>query len=62
MLLIIENLQRRRSIEDERMMRLYLKEGDLISAEVQSSNADAGLSLHTRSLKHGKVTVNKIIF
>lgn len=46
---------RRRSEEDEKMMREYLKEGDLISAEVQSVFADGSLSLHTRSLKYGKL-------
>lgn len=48
-------LQRRRSVEDEQMMRIYLQEGDLISAEVQSVFSDGSLSLHTRSLKYGKV-------
>ena len=47
--------QRKRSEEDERMMREYLSEGDLISAEVQSVFSDGQLSLHTRSLKYGKV-------
>ncbi|XP_013411591.1 exosome complex component RRP4 [Lingula anatina] len=46
---------RRRSEEDERMMRDYLQEGDLISAEVQSVFSDGSLSLHTRSLKYGKL-------
>ena len=46
---------RRRSEEDERMMRDYLKEGDLISAEVQNVMSDGSLSLHTRSLKYGKL-------
>ncbi|KAK3607221.1 hypothetical protein CHS0354_031718 [Potamilus streckersoni] len=46
---------RRRSEEDEKMMRMYLKEGDLISAEVHSVFADGSLSLHTRSLKYGKL-------
>jgi len=46
---------RRRSEEDARMMRDYLAEGDLISAEVQSLYADGSLSLHTRSLKYGKL-------
>lgn len=48
--------QRRRSAEDEQMMRKHLKEGDLISAEVQSVFTDGSLSLHTRSLKYGKVS------
>ncbi|XP_044748400.1 exosome complex component RRP4 [Coccinella septempunctata] len=46
---------RRRSAEDEHMMRKYLQEGDLISAEVQSIFSDGSLSLHTRSLKYGKL-------
>jgi exosome complex component RRP4 len=36
-------------------MRDYLIEGDLISAEVQSVFSDGALSLHTRSLKYGKL-------
>ncbi|XP_050414130.1 exosome complex component RRP4 [Patella vulgata] len=46
---------RRRSEEDEKLMRHYLKEGDLISAEVQNIMGDGCLSLHTRSLKYGKL-------
>lgn len=46
---------RRRSQEDEHMMRKYLQEGDLISAEVQSIFSDGSLSLHTRSFKYGKL-------
>ena len=38
------------------MMRQYLQEGDLISAEVQSVFTDGTLSLHTRSLRYGKVS------
>lgn len=46
---------RRKTVEDELMMRQYLSEGDLISAEVQSVYSDGALSLHTRSLKYGKL-------
>jgi len=46
---------RRRSAEDELTMRRYLEEGDLISAEVQNIFNDGSLSLHTRSLKYGKL-------
>ncbi|XP_063966503.1 exosome complex component RRP4-like [Lytechinus pictus] len=46
---------RKRSAEDELKMRQYLTEGDLISAEVQSVFSDGALSLHTRSLKYGKL-------
>uniref|UniRef100_A0A915DJL5 Ribosomal RNA-processing protein 4 n=1 Tax=Ditylenchus dipsaci TaxID=166011 RepID=A0A915DJL5_9BILA len=46
---------RRKSIEDELAMREYLREGDLVSAEVQTCFQDGSLSLHTRSLKYGKL-------
>ncbi|CAH1785692.1 unnamed protein product [Owenia fusiformis] len=46
---------RRKTEEDERMMRDYLSEGDIISAEVQNVFSDGSLSLHTRSLKYGKL-------
>lgn len=46
---------RRRSAKDELNMREYLQEGDLVSAEVQSVYGDGSLSLHTRSLKYGKL-------
>ncbi|XP_001656299.2 exosome complex component RRP4 [Aedes aegypti] len=46
---------RRRGVEDEQQMRKYLQEGDLISAEVQNVHSDGVLSLHTRSLKYGKL-------
>lgn len=63
--ILIEKLncffQRRRSSEDEKMMRKYLQEGDLISAEVMNVFQDGALSLHTRSLKYGKVKVFKYL-
>lgn len=52
---------RRRSVEDEYMMRQYLQEGDLISAEVQNIFSDGSLSLHTRSLKYGKLSQGVLI-
>lgn len=52
---------RRRSAEDEQMMRKYLSEGDLISAEVQSIFSDGSLSLHTRSLKYGKLSQGVLV-
>ncbi|GJQ86332.1 hypothetical protein Trydic_g9028 [Trypoxylus dichotomus] len=52
---------RRRSAEDEHMMRKYLQEGDLISAEVQNVFADGSLSLHTRSLKYGKLSQGVLV-
>ncbi|XP_048245546.1 exosome complex component RRP4-like [Haliotis cracherodii] len=52
---------RRRSEEDEKLMRHYLKEGDLISAEVQNVMGDGCLSLHTRSLKYGKLSQGTLL-
>ncbi|CAG2102911.1 unnamed protein product [Medioppia subpectinata] len=46
---------RRKTAEDEVLMRNYLKEGDIISAEVQNIFDDGSLGLHTRSLKYGKL-------
>lgn len=46
---------RRKTSEDELMMKSFFQEGDLISAEVQSIYTDGALSLHTRSLKYGKL-------
>jgi len=36
-------------------MRKILKEGDVISAEIQCVYNDGSLGLHTRSVKYGKV-------
>ncbi|XP_065342438.1 exosome complex component RRP4 [Cloeon dipterum] len=52
---------RRRSSEDEKMMRKYLQEGDLISAEVMNVYQDGALSLHTRSLKYGKLSQGVLV-
>ncbi|VEU22984.1 DEKNAAC103994 [Brettanomyces naardenensis] len=46
---------RRKSEADELQMRAILKEGDLLNAEVQSLFQDGSASLHTRSLKYGKL-------
>ena len=48
-------IQRRKSEEDERMMRRMLKEGDMVVCEVQAFFQDGGMSLHTRSKKYGKL-------
>lgn len=46
---------RRKSESDELQMRNFLKEGDLLNAEVQSIFTSGSASLHTRSLKYGKL-------
>lgn len=46
---------RRKSESDELQMRNFLKEGDLLNAEVQTIFSNGSASLHTRSLKYGKL-------
>ena len=48
-------VQRRRTAEDQLNMRQFYVEGDLVSAEVQAFFQDGAMSLHTRSLKYGKL-------
>lgn len=46
---------RRRTAVDELNIRSFFSEGDLLVAEVQSLHQDNTASLHTRSLKYGKL-------
>ncbi|KAN0082041.1 hypothetical protein V8E54_003339 [Elaphomyces granulatus] len=46
---------RRRTSADELQIRTFFSEGDLLVAEVQAVHADGSASLHTRSLKYGKL-------
>ena len=48
-------VQRRKLESDELQMRTFFQEGDLLVAEVQAFFGDGAMSLHTRSLKYGKV-------
>ena len=48
-------VQRMRTYEDALQMRSLYKEDDLISAEIQNVASDGALSLHTRSLRYGKL-------
>jgi exosome complex component RRP4 len=47
--------QRIRTAEDSRDMRQLFQEGDLVSAEVHNLQQDGTISLHTRSLRYGKL-------
>jgi exosome complex component RRP4 len=48
--------QRVRTTQDQRDMRLFLQEGDLISAEVHKVQpSDGALMLHTRSFRYSKL-------
>lgn len=53
--------QRRRTEADSLQMREFLVEGDLVSAEVQKTMSDRSVSLHTRSLKYGKLEYGSLI-
>ena len=46
---------RKRTETDELQIRTFFSEGDLLVAEVQSLYQDGSASLHTRSLKYGKL-------
>ena len=46
---------RKRTSTDELQIRTFFSEGDLLVAEVQSIHQDGSASLHTRSLKYGKL-------
>ena len=46
---------RKRTTTDELQIRTFFSEGDLLVAEVQSVHQDGAASLHTRSLKYGKL-------
>ncbi|MCJ1282693.1 exosome non-catalytic core subunit rrp4 [Xylographa opegraphella] len=46
---------RKRTTTDELQIRTFFSEGDLVVAEVQSIHQDGSASLHTRSLKYGKL-------
>ncbi|KAE8445324.1 hypothetical protein EG329_013562 [Mollisiaceae sp. DMI_Dod_QoI] len=46
---------RKRTETDELQIRTFFSEGDLLVAEVQALYADGSATLHTRSLKYGKL-------
>jgi exosome complex component RRP4 len=54
-------VQRRKLESDELQMRTFFAESDMLVAEVQQFFHDGAISLHTRSLKYGKVfSINDI--
>ncbi|KAJ1622262.1 putative exosome component 2 [Pavlovales sp. CCMP2436] len=53
--------QRRRTAEDQLNMRQFYVEHDVLSAEVQTFFADGAMSLHTRSLKYGKLCCGTLV-
>ena len=59
---LVRNFIQRRKLEsNELQMRGFFEEGDLLVAEVQAFFSDGAMSLHTRSLKYGKVCTGRLI-
>ncbi|KAG8901870.1 exosome non-catalytic core subunit rrp4 [Tulasnella sp. 403] len=54
-------VQRRKLESDELQMRNFFEEGDLLVAEVHAFFADGSLSLHTRSLRYGKLRNGQLV-
>jgi len=54
-------VQRRKLESDELQMRNFFEEGDLLVAEVQAFFSDGTMSLHTRSLKYGKLRNGQLV-
>lgn len=54
-------IQRRKLASDELEMRTFFKEGDLLVAEVQGVYQDGSTSLHTRSLRYGKLRNGRLV-
>ena len=54
-------IQRRRTAADQLQMRDLFVEGDLVSAEIQNFYNDGAVSLHTRSLKYGKLENGQLV-
>ncbi|KAH8928942.1 hypothetical protein BT69DRAFT_1276723 [Atractiella rhizophila] len=54
-------IQRKKQASDELSMREFFKEGDLLVCEVQAFFGDGVMSLHTRSLKYGKLRNGRML-
>ncbi|KAG8739783.1 exosome non-catalytic core subunit rrp4 [Ceratobasidium sp. 414] len=54
-------VQRRKLESDELQMRTFFEEGDLLVAEAQSLFGDGSISLHTRSLRYGKLRNGQLV-
>ncbi|KAH7105943.1 hypothetical protein BKA62DRAFT_747802 [Auriculariales sp. MPI-PUGE-AT-0066] len=54
-------VQRRKLESDELQMRNFFEEGDLLVTEVQAFFVDGTMSLHTRSLRYGKLRNGQLV-
>ena len=61
MIVFSDGEQRMRTTADQLQMRTLYTEQDLISAEIQNIGADGQISLHTRSMKYGKLENGQLI-
>jgi exosome complex component RRP4 len=53
--------QRMKTSEDQLAMRTLFEESDLICAEIQNISAEGVISLHSRSLKYGKLENGQLL-
>lgn len=54
-------VQRMRTYEDQLQMRTLFTENDLLSAEIQNISSDGTASIHSRSLKYGKLENGQLV-
>lgn len=54
-------VQRMRTYEDQLQMRTLFAENDVVCAEVQNINSEGVLSLHSRSMKYGKIENGQLV-
>lgn len=57
----LEDIQRRKTEEDEQKMRELFAEGEFLVGEVRASSPDQGISLHIRNENFGKLTGGVIV-
>lgn len=56
-----DGVQRMRTHEDQLQMRTLFTENDLISAEIQNISSDGTISLHSRSMRYGKLENGQLV-
>ena len=54
-------IQRRKQESDERQMRSFYSEGEIVCAEVQLVHQNDSISVHTRNYKYGKLCTGTLI-
>ena len=54
-------IQRRKQESDERQMRSFFNDGELVCAEVQLLHQNDSISIHTRNYKYGKLCTGTLV-